>query len=97
MKKIRWGIIGCGDVTERKSGPAFSKVADYELVAVMRRSAEGAEDYAARHKVPRWYINAEYYLIEQVVQTLLGKGSCVSMGASAADTNRVMEMILGRK
>lgn len=59
MKKIRWGIIGCGDVTERKSGPAFSKVADSELVAVMRRSAEGAEDYAARHKVPRWYINAE--------------------------------------
>lgn len=41
--------------------------------------------------------NIQYYLIEQVVQTLLGKGSCVSMGASAADTNRVMEMILGRK
>jgi len=23
MKEIRWGIIGCGDVTEIKSGPAF--------------------------------------------------------------------------
>lgn len=66
MKKIRWGIIGCGDVTERKSGPAFSKVADSELVAVMRRSAEGAEDYAARHKVPRWYINAECQQMLQV-------------------------------
>lgn len=41
--------------------------------------------------------NIQYYLIEQVVQTLLDKGSCVSMGASAANTNRVMEMILGRK
>ena len=24
--KIKWGIIGCGDVTEKKSGPAFNKV-----------------------------------------------------------------------
>ena len=23
---LRWGIIGCGDVCEVKSGPAFSKV-----------------------------------------------------------------------
>lgn len=70
MKKIRWGIIGCGDVTERKSGPAFSKVADSELVAVMRRSAEGAEDYAARHKVPRWYINADALINDEEVNAI---------------------------
>ena len=23
MERVRWGIIGVGDVTERKSGPAF--------------------------------------------------------------------------
>ncbi len=40
MKEINWGIIGCGDVTERKSGPAFNKVADSRLVAVMRRDGE---------------------------------------------------------
>jgi predicted dehydrogenase len=55
---IKWGIIGCGDVTEVKSGPAFSKVKDSELVAVMRRDASLAEDYARRHKVPRFYSNA---------------------------------------
>ena len=70
MKKIRWGIIGCGDVTERKSGPAFSKVADSELVAVMRRSAEGAEDYAVRHKVPRWYINADALINDEEVNAI---------------------------
>ena len=58
MKKIRWGIIGCGDVTELKSGPAFNKVKDSELVAVMRRNAEKAKDYAQRHHVPRWYSDA---------------------------------------
>lgn len=55
---IRWGIIGCGDVTEVKSGPAFNKVPNSKLVAVMRRNAEKAEDYAKRHGVPRWYSNA---------------------------------------
>ncbi|HET7898336.1 MAG TPA: Gfo/Idh/MocA family oxidoreductase, partial [Flavisolibacter sp.] len=57
-QKIRWGIIGCGDVTEVKSGPAFSKVPNSELVAVMRRDAAKAEDYARRHKVGKWYSDA---------------------------------------
>lgn len=55
---IKWGIIGCGNVTEVKSGPAFSKVNDSKLVAVMRRDAYLAEDYARRHNVPRFYSRA---------------------------------------
>lgn len=59
MAKINWGIIGCGNVTELKSGPAFRKVPDSDLVAVMRRTAAKAQDYAERHKVPRWYADAD--------------------------------------
>ena len=55
---VRWGIIGCGNVTELKSGPAFHKVPGSSLVAVMRRDAEKAKDYAQRHGVPKWYDNA---------------------------------------
>lgn len=55
---IRWGIIGCGDVTEVKSGPGFQKASHSKLVAVMRRSAEKAADYAKRHSVPRSYDDA---------------------------------------
>lgn len=51
-------MIGCGDVTELKSGPAFNKVKDSELVAVMRRDKVKARDYAERHQVPKWYDNA---------------------------------------
>ncbi|HEV7332825.1 MAG TPA: Gfo/Idh/MocA family oxidoreductase [Flavisolibacter sp.] len=58
-KTIQWGIIGCGDVTEVKSGPAFSKVPNSKLVAVMRRNAEKGADYARRHNVDRWYSDAE--------------------------------------
>lgn len=55
---IHWGIIGVGNVTEVKSGPAFYKVPHSKLVAVMRRNAEKAADYARRHKVPKWYTDA---------------------------------------
>ena len=55
MQEIHWGIIGCGDVTELKSGPAFNKVEHSRLVAVMRRDAVKAADYARRHSVPKWY------------------------------------------
>ena len=59
MKTIRWGIIGCGNVTEVKSGPGFEKARNSGLVAVMRRSGELARDYAQRHGVPRWYDDAK--------------------------------------
>ena len=59
MQTVRWGIIGCGDVTEVKSGPAFSKIAGSSLTAVMRRDGARAADYARRHSVPRWYDDAD--------------------------------------
>ena len=56
---IRWGFIGCGSVTEKKSGPAFGKVEGSEVVAVMRRDAHKAKDYAARHGIEKWYADAQ--------------------------------------
>jgi predicted dehydrogenase len=58
MRTIRWGIIGCGDVTEVKSGPGFQQASHSQLVAVMRRNGDLAKDYALRHGVPRWYDSA---------------------------------------
>ena len=63
MEIIQWGIIGCGDVTEVKSGQAFNNVINSKLVAVMRRDAAKAEDYARRHKVPKWFSDG-YELIK---------------------------------
>ncbi|WLR61220.1 Gfo/Idh/MocA family protein [Guptibacillus hwajinpoensis] len=70
MKKIRWGIIGCGNVTEKKSGPGFQKADNSELVAVMRRDATLAEDYAKRHNVPKWYTNAEALIHDEEVDAI---------------------------
>src|SRR5665647_553178 len=70
MKKINWGIIGCGDVTELKSGPAFNKVKNSCLVAVMRRDAAKAKDYAQRHHVPRWYTDANLLINDPEVNAI---------------------------
>ena len=59
VKRVRWGIIGVGNVTERKSGPGFQQAERSELVAVMGRNGDLAADYARRHDVPRWYDDAD--------------------------------------
>ncbi len=59
MERVRWGIVGCGDVTEVKSGPGFRNANASKLVAVMRRDVGKAADYASRHGVPRFYGQAE--------------------------------------
>ena len=64
MNTVRWGMIGCGNVTEVKSGPAFNKVENSQLLAVTGRSEERVRDYAARHGVPRWYPKAEQLLTD---------------------------------
>ena len=59
MKNIYWGFIGCGEVTERISGPAFGQVEGSSVVAVMSRSKEKAVSYAERHNIPRYYTDAQ--------------------------------------
>ena len=70
MKTVRWGIIGCGDVTEVKSGPGFQKARNSQLVAVMRRNGRLAEDYARRHGVPKWYDAADALINDNEVDAV---------------------------
>lgn len=62
MDRVNWGFIGCGEVTEKKSGPAFNIVDGSHVVAVMSRSEEKARSYALRHGVKRWYTDAQELL-----------------------------------
>ncbi|CZF81390.1 1,5-anhydro-D-fructose reductase [Grimontia celer] len=57
-KTVRWGMIGCGNVTERKSGPAFWQVDGSSLEVVMARREEQARDYSERHNVSRYTTDA---------------------------------------
>ncbi len=59
LDEVKWGLIGCGDVTEVKSGPPLQLTPHSSLVAVMRRNKALAADYARRHQVPKWYGSAD--------------------------------------
>lgn len=69
-KPIRWGIIGCGDVCEVKSGPAFQKVEGSVLEAVMRRNGDLAADYAQRHGVGKWYDDADALIADPEIDAI---------------------------
>ncbi|MFP4011861.1 MAG: Gfo/Idh/MocA family protein, partial [Spirochaetaceae bacterium] len=67
---VRWGIIGCGAVTETKSGPGFQKVEGSSLQAVMRRDGAAARGYARRHGVPKWYDDADALIADPEVDAV---------------------------
>jgi predicted dehydrogenase len=71
MNEIKWGMIGCGNVTEKKAGaPAMNKVPHSKLVAVMARNIEKAKDYAQRHDVPKWYDNVDELINDPEVNAI---------------------------
>lgn len=70
MKRIRWGIIGVGDVCEVKSGPGFQNAPNSELSVVMRRNGEKVADFAKRHKVPKWSDDADTVLNDPEVDAI---------------------------
>lgn len=67
---IRWGILGCGDVCEVKSGAAFQQANGSALVAVMRRDGGKAKDFAQRHGVARWYDDADALIADAEVDAI---------------------------
>ncbi|MBD09799.1 MAG: oxidoreductase, partial [Flavobacteriaceae bacterium] len=69
-QNLKWGIIGCGDVTEVKSGPAYQITKGFDLVAVMRRNLELAKDYANRHNVPQYYNDADLLINDPEVDAV---------------------------
>ncbi len=70
VAEIKWGFIGCGEVTEKKSGPAFSLIPGSSVVAVMSRNADRARSYAERHHISRWYTDAQQLLADPEVNAV---------------------------
>jgi 1,5-anhydro-D-fructose reductase (1,5-anhydro-D-mannitol-forming) len=98
---VRWGIVGCGDVTEVKSGPALQKASGSQLVAVMRRNRTLASDYARRHGVTRWYSSADALIADPGVDAVYiatppGSHAAYALAASAAGKPAYVEKPMAR-
>ena len=91
MKKLKWGFIGCGEVTEKKSGPAFNEVEGSEVVAVMSRNEKKARSYAERHKVKKWYTDAQELIDDTEVNAVY-----IATPPSSHATFAIMAMHAGK-
>ena len=91
MKQINWGFIGCGEVTEKKSGPAFNEVEGSQVVAVMSRSENKARSYAERHHVRKWYTDASELIEDPDVNALY-----IATPPSSHATFAIMAMRAGK-
>lgn len=91
MDKIKWGFIGCGEVVEKKSGPAFADIPGSSVVAVMSRSAAKAKDYAQRHGIKRWYTDAQELIDDPEVNAVY-----VATPPSSHATYAIMAMHAGK-
>ena len=91
MKYIKWGFIGCGEVTELKSGPAFSSVPGSSVVAVMSRNIEKARSYAKRHDIPKWYDDAQQLINNPEVNAIY-----IATPPSSHATFAIMAMKAGK-
>lgn len=70
VEKVVWGIIGAGDVCEKKSAPALWKVEHSEVKTVMRRNAAKAEDFATRHNIKHWTTDADELLKDPEINAI---------------------------
>jgi len=69
-KVIRWGMIGCGAVTEVKSGPGFYKARNSMLYGVTNQTYEKAVDYAKRHGVCKVYLNIDEMIADGKIDAI---------------------------
>ena len=91
LSEVKWGFIGCGEVTEKKSGPAFSKIEGSGVVAVMSRDENKAKSYARRHNVPRWYTDAQELIGDEEVNAVY-----IATPPSSHATFAIMAMKAGK-
>jgi predicted dehydrogenase len=52
---VRWGLVGCGDIAEKRVAAALRESRASALLGVARARAELAADFAARHRARRHY------------------------------------------
>ncbi len=91
MKQINWGFIGCGEVTEKKSGPAFAEVEGSSIEAVMNRNANKAQLYAERHNISKWYTDAQELINDPKVNAIY-----IATPPSSHATFAIMAMKAGK-
>ena len=55
MNTVRWGLIGCGDISRKRVAPALQALPNVDFVSVARSNFALAEEFALKFGARKWY------------------------------------------
>ncbi len=70
MKQIRWGLIGCGDISRKRVAPALRDLSNVDFVAVSRARAELAQEFAEEFGAHKWYADWRELLADDEIDAV---------------------------
>src|SRR5882762_8544378 len=70
MKQVGWGLIGCGDIAQKRIAPAIRDSPSSELIAVNRAQTELAAAFAKQFGARRWYLDWKKLLRDEEIDAV---------------------------
>lgn len=70
MTKIRWGLIGCGDIAQKRVAPALRDLPNVDFIAVNRAQAELAAAFAQQFGARKWYADWHELLADPEIEAV---------------------------
>jgi predicted dehydrogenase len=70
MKSLTWGLVGCGDIAQRRVAPALKDLPDCRLHAVARSRSDLAESSAKEFGASKGYGTWENLLLDQEIEAV---------------------------
>jgi predicted dehydrogenase len=55
MQKIKWGLIGCGDIARKRVIPALLELENCELISISRENYLLTESFAKEYGIKKWF------------------------------------------
>ena len=70
MKKVKWGLIGAGDIARRRIVPALQDLENCELLSVCRSKSELAQSFADEFGIPKWFADWRDLLRDEEIEAV---------------------------
>src|SRR5688572_12941890 len=70
MGSLKWGLIGCGDIAQKRVAPALRNLPNCQLRAITRFQAGLAQSFANEFGARRWYRSCNELLADKEIEAV---------------------------
>ena len=70
LKQLKWGLIGCGDISRKRVAPALRDLANCDFVSVNRAQYDQAESFAREFDARKWFRTWEKLLQDSEIEAV---------------------------